>query len=394
MENGISIGGIELNSRERVLKALRHQEPDRVPFDLAGTVTSGIHRDAYANLLKHLGYVDKKVTVGEIHQQLAVVEEDMLQRFEVDFRPVYGKLPSGWLPEFTEDENYTMFIDQWGIGWRMPKDNGLYYDLMSHPFANMTSPDEVRKYHLPDPEDPARLAGVKEEAKKLQEKTGASLTLAGVSAGFMEMATWLRGYEKFFMDLAGNHAMASAILDKTVELKIKYWKKALNDFGSLIDAAIEADDFASQFGLIISPETYRKFIKPRQKELFEAIKESSPSTFIFFHSCGAVYEIIPDLIEVGVEALNPVQVSAANMDSKKLKKEFGDVLTFWGGAVDTQRVLNMGTPQQVRDEVKRRIDDLAPGGGFIFTPVHNVQPDVPPENFMAMWETWKEFARY
>lgn len=383
-----------MNSRERVLKALNHQEADRVPFDLAGTVTTGMHREAYRNLLNYLGYEPREMQIAEIHQQLAYVHEDILERLEVDFRPVYGKLPSGWLPEFTEDEKYTMFNDQWGIGWRMPKDHGLYYDMYSHPFAEMTSPDEVKNYPFLDPEDPARLEGVAEEAKAVSERTNASLTLAGVSAGFVEMATWLRGYENFFMDLAGNPAMAHAILDKTVELKIKYWKKALREFGHLIDVAVDADDFATQYGLIISPKSYREFIKPRQKELFKSIKESSPNTFIFFHSCGAVYDIIPDLIEVGVDALNPVQVSATNMDSKKLKKEFGDVLTFWGGAVDTQKVLNLGTPQQVKDEVKRRIDDLAPGGGFIFTPVHNVQPDVSPENYMAMWEAWKEYGKY
>lgn len=382
-----------MKPRERVLMALRHQEPDRVPFDLAGTVTTGIHHIAYRNLLNYLGMPKDDIKIAEIHQQLAAVHEDVLQRLKVDFRPVYSKLPSGWRPKFEEDDKYTRFIDQWGIGWRKPKDGGLYYDLESHPFASFSTPEEVANYRVPDPADPARLEGVEEEARQLAESTGAALCLAGVSAGFMEMAYWLRGYENFFMDLAGDHKMAHAILDKTVEIKIKFWEMALSRFGALIDVVVEADDFASQFGMIISPETYRKFIKPRQKELFGAIKKHS-NAFICFHSCGSVYDIIPDLIEVGVDALNPVQVSAANMDSKKLKKEFGDVLTFWGGGVDTQRVLNYGTPQQVKDEVKRRIDDLAPGGGFVFTPVHNVQADVPPENYMAMWEAWEEYGKY
>lgn len=382
-----------MKPRERVLMALRHQEPDRVPFDLAGTVTTGIHHIAYRNLLNYLGMPKDDIKIAEIHQQLAAVHEDVLQRLKVDFRPVYSKLPSGWRPKFEEDHKYTRFIDQWGIGWRKPKDGGLYYDLESHPFASFSTPEEVANYRVPDPADPARLEGVEEEARRLAESTGAALCLAGVSAGFMEMAYWLRGYENFFMDLAGDHKMAHAILDKTVEIKIKFWEMALSRFGDLIDVVVEADDFASQFGMIISPETYRKFIKPRQKELFGAIKKHS-NAFICFHSCGSVHDIIPDLIEVGVDALNPVQVSAANMDSNKLKKEFGDALTFWGGGVDTQRVLNYGTPQQVKDEVKRRIDDLAPGGGFVFTPVHNVQADVPPENYMAMWEAWEEYGKY
>ncbi|WP_227761912.1 uroporphyrinogen decarboxylase family protein [Zhaonella formicivorans] len=382
-----------MNSRERALMALQHKEPDRIPFDLAGTVTTGIHHIAYKNLLNYLGISKEEVKVAEIHQQLAAVHEDVLQRLKVDFRPVFSKLPSGWYPEFKEDDYYTHFIDQWGIGWRMPKDGGLYYDLESHPWANFTSPEEVANYRVPDPTDPARLDGVAEEARQLADSTNAALCLAGVSAGFMEMAYWLRGYEQFFIDLASNPKMAHAILDKTVEIKIKYWEKALQLLGDLIDVVVEADDFASQYGMIISPDTYRKFIKPRQKELFDTIKKNSKA-FICFHSCGSVYNIIPDLIEVGVDALNPVQVSATNMDSKKLKKEFGDVLTFWGGGVDTQRILNHGTPQQVKDEVKRRIEDFAPGGGFVFTPVHNVQADVPPENYMAMWEAWEEYGKY
>ncbi|CEP66184.1 Uroporphyrinogen decarboxylase (URO-D) [Moorella glycerini] len=382
-----------MQSRERALMALRHQEPDRVPFDLWGTVTTGIHRIAYRNLLDYLGKTHYEVTVGEVHQQLAAVHEDILQLLKVDFRPVFSKPPRGWQLEFQEDSQYIRFKDQWGIGYRMPRDGGLYFDLETHPFAGFTTPDEVINYKIPDPADPSRLEGVEEEARRLAETTGAALCLAGVSAGFLEMAYWLRGYENFFVDLACDPKMANAILDKTVQIKIKYWEAALSKLGHLVDVVVEADDFASQFGMIISPDTYRRYIKPRQKELFGTIKKYS-NAYICFHSCGAVYEIIPDLIEAGIDALNPVQVSAKNMDTNRLKKEFGDVLTFWGGGVDTQQVLNHGTPQQVKDEVKRRIDDLAPGGGFVFTPVHNVQPDVPPENYMAMWEAWEEYGKY
>ncbi len=383
-----------MNSRERVLTALKHQEPDRIPFDLGGTVTTGIHHITYRNLLDYLGYHNLEVNVIEIIQQLADIHDVIFERLKVDVLPVYGGLPSEWNLEIKDDGNRTTFIDQWGIGWQKPKENGLYYDLKSHPFADMETPQEVEKYKFPNPEDPARFEGKKEETLKLHEKTGAALALAGISAGFLEMAYWLRGYEQLFMDMASDHKMFEAILEKTVEHKIKYWQKALRLFGEEIDVVVEADDFASQNGMIMSPDTYRKFIKPRQKRLFDAIKEVKEDVFIFYHSCGAVSDIIPDMIEVGVEALNPVQVSAANMDSKKLKKEFGKDITFWGGAVDTQNVLNSGTPEEVREEVKRRIDDFAPGGGFIFSPVHNVQADVPPENYMAMWETWNEYGKY
>ena len=154
------------------------------------------------------------------------------------------------------------------------------------------------------------------------------------------------------------------------------------------------DDLGTQGGPLISPDMYRRLIKPRQQELFSFIKKKAPHAKIFFHSCGSVYHFIGDLIEAGVDILNPVQVAAADMDSKRLKKEFGNDVVFWGGGVDTQRVLPYGTPQEVRDEVKRRLDDLAPSGGFVFATVHNIQGDVPPENIVAMWETLQEYGSY
>jgi len=175
---------------------------------------------------------------------------------------------------------------------------------------------------------------------------------------------------------------------------MRYWEKALSLLGDLVDVVQEGDDYGGQQGLLISPRIWRDVFKPRLHQLFSHIKRCAPHVFIFFHSCGSIYEIIPDLIEVGVDILNPVQVAAANMDTKRLKREFGDCLTFWGGGVDTQKILPRGTPEQVREEVKRRIEDLAPGGGFVFATVHNIQADVPPENILAMWEAVQEFGRY
>lgn len=383
-----------MNSRERVLKTLNHEEPDRVPFDLGGTVTTGIHHIAYSNLLDYLGYDDKEAEIGEIIQQLAAIDEEILRELNVDVRPLFCGLPEDWELEIKENDDYTKFTDQWGIEWKKPKKNGLYYDLSSSPFSDMKTPEEVKKYEFPDPRDPNRFLGVEEKVQSLKEDSSAAIALAGISAGFLEMAYWLRGYEQFFEDFISNQAMAEAILDKTVNNKIEFWQEALNRFGDKVDIVVEADDFASQRGMIISPETYRKFIKPRQKRLFQAIKDVDEDVYIFFHSCGAVYEIIPDLIEAGVDALNPVQISAKNMDAYKLKEEFGDEITFWGGGVNTQEILNKKSPKEVKENVKRRIDTLAPGGGFVFAAVHNIQADVPPENIMAMWETWKEYGKY
>jgi uroporphyrinogen decarboxylase len=244
-----------------------------------------------------------------------------------------------------------------------------------------------------DPVEDARFDELRDFAEKVRNE-GRAFVLGGISAGMLEMGLWLRGFENFFCDLHENRSLAEAICDKILELKMRYWEKALSLLGDLVDVVQEGDDYGGQQGLLISPQIWREVFKPRLRQLFSHIKRCAPHVFIFFHSCGSIYEIIPDLIEVGVDILNPVQVAAANMDTKRLKREFGDCLTFWGGGVDTQRVLPRGTTEQVREEVKRRIEDLAPGGGFVFATVHNIQADVPPENILAMWEAVQEFGRY
>jgi len=205
----------------------------------------------------------------------------------------------------------------------------------------------------------------------------------------------MRGFEHFFLDLAAQPKFASALLDIITELKMHYWERALDSVGPNVLIVSEADDIATQRGPMISPAMYRQFIAPRHRRLFEFIRRRAQAkVYIFYHSCGAVQELVPLLLEEGIDILNPVQVSADGMDTAELKKRYGRDLTFWGGGVDTQRVLPLGTPAEVRDEVRRRIDDLAPGGGFVFNPVHNVQADVPPENYMAMWEAWLEYGAY
>jgi uroporphyrinogen decarboxylase len=209
----------------------------------------------------------------------------------------------------------------------------------------------------------------------------------------MEIYARLRGFENFFIDFAQNKKTAAKFLDRILELRLAYWERMFEEVGDLADVVDTADDLGAQHSMLISPRTYRELVKPRHKELFDFIHKHSNAK-IFFHSCGAIRPIIPDLIEIGCDILNPVQVSARDMDSAELKREFGKDLVFWGGGVDTQAVLDSGTPRQVRDEVKRRLNDLMPGGGFVFNTVHNIQANVPVENIIAMIETVREYGKY
>jgi uroporphyrinogen decarboxylase len=217
--------------------------------------------------------------------------------------------------------------------------------------------------------------------------------VGSICGGLTEGLFKMRGFEDGYMDLAAEPARARRVMERILEIKLAYWERALRELDGLVDIVGEADDLGGQDRPLFSPATYRALVKPLQRELFAFIRARTPAR-IFFHTCGAVRDLVPDLIEIGVDILNPVQVSAAGMDGAGLKREFGRDLVFWGGGVDTQQVLGSGTPDEVRAEVRRRIDDLRAGGGFVFAAVHNVQPNVPPANIIAMWEAWREVAAY
>lgn len=387
---------MNMTMKERVTTALQHREPDRVPFDLAGTTVTGIHNVAYRNLLSHLGMDNRSTEIYDVITQQAKVDEDVLQRLKVDVRKTdAGQSTTPSSTGIKDEGRYRCFVDSFGIKWCIPKEGGLYYDMREHPLSGSIALEDIKRYPLPPLPDTTYLETVGKRARTLFAKTGCAFTLAGSGAGIFEYSSWVRGFKDFYMDLAYDPSTATALLDKLTDFKIRLWDMLLDKLGDLAQVALEADDLCTQQGPLISPDMYRKLIKPRHKKIFQFIKKRSPKAmYIFFHSCGAVYDLIPDLIETGVDILNPVQVSAAKMDTLTLKKEFDKDITFWGGGVDTQKILPFGTPQQVRDEVKKRVDDLAPGGGFVFATVHNIQADVPPENIMAMWETSQEYGKY
>jgi uroporphyrinogen decarboxylase len=382
-------------SRSRVETALAHHEPDRVPYDLGGTILTGIHERAYTRLREYLGLPPVPREIEDPIQQLHRVDDDLKRRFEVDVYGVNpGKPRQAGRPPWSED-GYDKIQDEWGIEWWKPQDGGLYYDMRRHPLEGIDTVTELARYAFPDPLDPGRYDGMAERADALMNGRQAAYVLGRNAPGIFEIALWMRGFENFFCDMVANVPFAEALLDTICEIKMKYWAKALECVGANVMMVSEADDLASQDRLLCSPELYRRLIKPRHTRLFAFIKrQARVPVRIFYHSCGAILPVIPDLIESGIDILNPVQVSAAGMDTRELKRRFGRDLTFYGGGVDTQHVLPRGTPGAVRDEVRRRIEDLAPGGGFIFNTVHNIQADVPPENIVAMWEAVREYGVY
>lgn len=383
-----------MNSRERLLAALDHREPDRVPFDLGSTQVTGIHVLAYRNLREHLGLPRVEPRLCDAIQQLALPDEDLIERLGVDVRGLFPLTSHNWRVVDVDVGGAWEYTDEWGITHRRPKPDGLYYSVVSSPLDSAAlSADEIRGHGWPDVRDPRRIAGLREQAEAHRAQ-GRAVMIKGVLAGIFEMAQRVRGMEDCLVDMASDEKLAGALFDKMLELKVEFWEAALPRLRDVIDIVSEADDYGTQTSQIISPRMFRRLLMPRLGTLFARIKQLAPGAKLFFHSCGNVRPLLPDFIELGVDILNPVHTRASGMEPAALKRDFGRDLVFWGGGVDTQEVLPLGTPRQVADDVRRNLEALAPGGGYVFSTVHNIQADVPPRNVVAMWEALAEFGRY
>ena len=382
-----------MNSRERVITALDHCEPDRVPIDLGASAVTSIALSTCAELRDYLGLPRKPIETLETVQQIAVVDEDLLEVFGVDVLPVLSNPPAGYQPVFADEgERGESFKDEFGATLRRPK-GGFYYDWQEFPLGE-PSIEALRRMPWPDPADPARYRGLRQRVQAL--RAGSDKALFGMAPCGHDLFNRLlrvRGMEEGLMDLVAEPDFAEAFLDRLTDTIITAQKLFLDEVGDLIDVHFTGDDLSGQTSPLIAPALYRRMIKPRWARIMEAIRARTKAR-IFYHGCGAIGPFLPDLIEIGVEVLNPVQVSAAGMDTAELKKKYGRALSFWGGGCDTQRVLSIGRPEEVRREVRRRISDLAPGGGFVFNPVHNIQPRVPPANVAALFQAAREFGRY
>lgn len=382
-----------MTSRERVTKALNHQEPDRIPIDLGGFQT-GIHRLAYIDLIKHLGIKDN-ITILDPVQQLAKPCEELLRRFHVDFRYIVAHGPDsfkGGIEKNTRNGRLWHDLkDEFGVVWSMPDDQQLFMDITHHPLAEATIKD-VKAYPFPKGDDPSRFTGLREQALKMRKETPYALS-TGIGGVVYEICWYMRGLEQWFCDTIEQPEFCEAVLDRTLEFWMGYYKCFMAEVGDLMDVIMIGDDLAGQSGPLFSGDFYRAVVKPRQKKLAQYIRSQTKAK-IWYHTCGSCIPLLPELKDNGVDIVNPVQISAAGMEPAKLKKEFGDKLVFWGGACDSQHILPFATPAQVREDVRKNITAFKPGGGYVFNNVHNIQAGVPPQNIVALYDAAYEFGFY
>jgi len=374
-----------MTGRERLLSALCHKEPDRVPLDIGGTTTTSINRTAYERLQDYLG-LDQEISILSRRSQIVIPREAILQQFEVDTRVI--NLPQSSITP-------PAYRDEWGVTQKFSKGSNLYI-AYEGPFQNLKRPTitDLKKHPWPDPTVIGNVSEkMMEKARQLRERDYAAvLTLSYPLLGVVHVGQFMRGYDKWLMDLYRNPNFLEALTERITEIWTESVKNALRALGKYVDIIWWGDDLGTQQGPLFSPAMYKKFIKPRHRRMNETIK-SATNAKILFHSDGDVYPLIGDFIETGIDALNPIQPTIPNMDPGRIKKDFGRELALWG-TVDTQRVLAFGTPEDVTAEVRQRIETLASEGGFIVSAVHNIQAEVPPENILAMVEAVHEYGRY
>jgi uroporphyrinogen decarboxylase len=376
-----------MKPRERVLAALNHQEPDLVPIDCGGTQVSSLTLVANDSLKEYL-HIDQggEFITCPLTESIQPVEE-ILNLFETEFRSVRLKGPTNGTGkgfaayEIVRNPTGHEYIDDLGTVWRK-----AFYDYapVTYSLAGLTTSD-LEKFPWPDPYDPGRVAGLREEVQALRDNTDYAIVSDIMVGGPFEQAVRSRGAEQFMMDLAWDPKFAQTLLDKLTNVAMGMWDAQLNAIGDLVDVVCQGDDVGMQTGLQISPGMYRKFIKPCHERMFSFI-HSKTKAKIFLHSCGSVYSIIPDLIEIGLDVLNPVQVGAKNMGLQLLKKDFGKDLSFWGGGIDIQKLPFMSL-NEIERSVKEALDIMAPGGGYVFAATHNILPETDGERIYTAYNT-------
>jgi uroporphyrinogen decarboxylase len=381
MERGTSV-----TNRERVLAAIARKEPDRVPIDIGSTSSSSINIHAYTRLREFLGLPPETPRMLSARGATVIPSEDVLVRLGIDTGPVVVGPPDGRPDRYLSDSS---MIDEWGVTWTRPE--GGHYITTDGPFYAIEEPcaADLEKLAWPEAADPGRYRGIREQARAV--RLGGRAAILHIAVGPVHISQFTRGFASWMEDLAARPAFAAALAERITDVWVAIAERALDAAAGEVDAVVMYDDIGGQRGPLFSPKTYRSIIKPSHRRMIETVKRRGIP--VLWHTCGSVYRLIPDLIEIGIDILNPVQVSSEHMDTRVLKSEFGRDIAFWG-AIDTRDVLPRGTPAQVREEVRRRIEDLGAGGGYVVAAVHNIQADVPPENIVAMCEAALEFGRY
>ncbi|MCC7353823.1 MAG: hypothetical protein IT330_08715 [Anaerolineae bacterium] len=379
-----------LSSRERVQRALSHQEADRIPLDFGGSSTSIIHVAAHRELARYLGIDDPEERLQSLMTQVVYPDPRLRARVGSDVLLIHPGKADAWTPQIEQyDDGHSEYTDEWGVRYTMPP-GGYYYDWKDHPLKEGTLA-ELDRFRWPDPRDPGRYRGLKERAQELYATTDKAL-LINNPFGIWEQEWALRGFEKAFADLLINTAYAEALADRLLAWQTVYWEEVLGRIGPYVQVVKLNDDLGFKNGPLMSPRSYRQVYKPRHKALIAAVRERTDAK-IFLHSDGDIYPFLPDFREIGFDILNPVEVTARDMDSAKLKAEYGDDFVFWGGACGNT-LLSTGKPADVEAEVRRRIRDFAPGGGFVFATIHNLQAGIPPENIVTLFDTAQRWGRY
>ena len=373
----------QMTHRERVLAALNHQETDRPPIDFGGTLATSIVPYAYDRLKKHLGE-EHETVMGWHRQQLVLPHESILKRFDVDTRPLkLGDYVGGKARQLSA---HTM-IDNWGTTWNKEA-TGHYMAVAGGFFETEADSGLIESYDWLDPDNPGFYQGLKERAEALHNNTNYAVIL-DMGIGIVTRAQFVRGFMDFLMDMTNTPEFAVALLNRLGDIWVKIARNALKQVGHLVDVVFWGDDYGMQQAPMFRPRQFSDYVKPVNQRMVATVKEHTDAK-ILQHSCGCVYPMIEEMIEMGIDALNPIQVLAKNMQPKKLKAEFGDRLTFWG-AIDTQDVLPFKTPAEVRENVRQVINTLGVNGGYVLATTHNLQDDVPPENIAAMFDACLSF---
>jgi uroporphyrinogen decarboxylase len=371
-----------LTPRQRVLAALNHEQPDRVPIILGTSNTTTIKTRAYRRLKEHLGFqAEERYLYDWPELGSALIDEAVLQRLHSDARGVWDRFPAETYRRNRDRPPHTPFIDDWGSG-SVEIEPGVWFPGI-HPLSQAQTIEEIESYSWPDMHDPSRVAHVREAARRLAEEDQYAIIATPWLLFPFERAFAMQGMDRFLLNLAGKPDFAAALLKKNAELCKTLMGYFLAELGDNVDIIKIGDDLGMQDRLMISPRMYRRILKPIHADYIGFIKERTRAK-VFFHTDGDVFDLVDDFIEIGVDILNPIQTSAGKMANLvELKKRFGKNLVLCG-AIDTQRILPRGTPEEVHREVRRVIEILGPGGGYMLASVHTIMDEVPPENILAM----------